>query len=174
METVNLTFDLIFYHSATPSAVPPCHLRRTNNHLVYSINTLTHAQFQSCEVQMNRIEMIAAGCKQARWVWPADILRAGIGGSVWAEHLYPLSTARGSPHGLHRWPAAAFAPSVSSRCTVYMDTYILTHICTHTRQCKMQSWTQVAGEPKTVSLPRYDQVSSTQRMVYICSLRFAI
>lgn len=64
----------------------------------YSIRALTHSQ--SLEVQMIRIETIAGGSERARWVWPADILRAGIGGSVWAENLNPLSTVRGAHTGL--------------------------------------------------------------------------
>lgn len=120
---------------------------------------MNRIEADSCRLQAGRIGLTCwhAACRY----WRLCVGRA----------LIPSFHCQESPHGPHRWPAAAWATSVSSRCTMYGHIYICVnkhthlqpvHTCTisqmHTR--KMQLWTQVVSEPTTVSLPRYDQVSS--------------
>lgn len=45
--------------------------------------------------------------------------------------LIPSFHSQESPHGPHRWPAAAWALSVSSRCTMYGHIYIRVNKHTH-------------------------------------------
>lgn len=102
-ETVNLTLNCIFI----------CQLIAFKQHqlclcfkqfMMYKQSSTYHLLLRHTHNHMRckwtQWRQIAVGSKQAGLVWPADMLRAGIGGSVWAEHLSPLSTVRRAHTGL--------------------------------------------------------------------------
>ncbi len=106
-ETVNLTSSFIFIcqliafkqHQMCLCFKQFMMYKQSSTHHLHLWHTHTHTHnHMRCKWTQRR--QIAVGCKQAGLVWPADMLRAGIGGSVWAEHLSPLSTVRRAHMGL--------------------------------------------------------------------------
>lgn len=126
----------------------------------------------SCRLQAGGIGLTCwhAACRY----WRLCVGRALIPSFHWQE----------SPHGPQRWPAAAWAPSVSSRCTMYGHIYI--HVNKHTHfhsvhtLVRYRKYTQARCNPERrwrVNPQLYHcqdmiRYPAYVRMVHICSLRF--
>lgn len=106
-ETVNLTLNFIFIcqliafkqHQLCLCSKQFMMYKQSSTYHLLLRHTRTHTH-NHMRCKWTEWRQIAVGCKQAGLVWPADMLRAGIGGSVWAEHLSPLSTVRRAHTGL--------------------------------------------------------------------------